>query len=156
MSTTNKTLNKSPYLRTSRDFPDDTQILPRELEKAYIEIANNINVRTIGIFPTNVSVVTGEAWYFDKNKKQQTLRQAFFFTSTAPIPHNLDFRRISAFSRCFGEYTDGINWYGIIHANSNPIPNQTTFYIDPTNVIIIPGGPPLTKGNIVLEWISDV
>lgn len=150
--------NKSPYLRTSRDFPEDIFLLTREVDKAYIDIANNINVRTIGVFPTNVAVLTGESWYFDKNRKQQTLRRAFFFTTTTSIAHGIDFTRISAFSRCFGEYTDGTNWYGLIHGTSVAIAGQISFYMDPTNIVFVTGGgaPALTKGNIVLEWISDV
>jgi len=154
-----KVLNKSPYLRTSRDFPEDLPTLTREIDKAYIDIANNINVRTIGVFPTGGAVVTGESWYFDKNTKQQSLREAYFFTSTAPIPHGIDFRRVSAFSRCFGQYTDDTNWYGIINGTDQVIVGQLVFYVDPINIVFVPGGagmPLLTKGNIVLEWISDV
>jgi hypothetical protein len=151
-------LNRAPYQRTSRNFPDDVSTLSREINKAYLEIAANINVRTIGVFPTNVAMVTGETWYFDKNQKQQSLRQAFFFTSTASIPHGLNFSRLSVFSRCFGEYTDGTNWYGLINGTSVAIPGQISFYVDPTNIVFVlgVGAPVLSKGNIVLEWISDV
>jgi len=152
-------VNQAPFLRTSRDFPeDDTHNLVMELSKAYIDTASAINDRIIGIFPTNKPSVTGESWFFDKNKKQQTLRQAYFFTTTAPITHGINVSRVSAFSRCFGQYTDGTNWYGIINGTSVAIAGQLVFYVSPTQIVFVTGGgtmPAISKGNIVLEWISQ-
>lgn len=70
--------NQVAYLRTSRDFPEEFGMLLLELDKSYIDIANCINARTIGLFTTNKAAITGESWFFDKNKRQQSLRQAFF------------------------------------------------------------------------------
>lgn len=159
------TINQSPYLRTSRDFPvEDLEQLNVELVKSYIDIASNINVRTIGLFPTTKSAITGESWYLKNNQRQQSLRQAYTFTTTADIPIGFKFSTISQFSRAWGVYTDGINWYGIMFGTSGAIPNQISFYIalngasttsDSIKFVVDAGAPALTSGTIVIEWLSN-
>jgi|SRR6185503_19064123 len=150
--------NVSPYLRTSRSFPEDLRHISIEMNKAYIDIALCVNQRTIGIFPSNKPVGNGETWYFDKNERHQGLRKIFTFTTTANIPHGLDITDINTFTKCYGSYTDGTNWYGLIFASSTAIPAQRTFYITPTDIVFpIPvGAPTLTKGILALEWVSNV
>lgn len=158
-------INQSPYLRTSRDFPvEDLDQLNVELVKSYIDIASNINARTIGLFPTTKSAITGESWYLRNNQRQQSLRQAYTFTTTADIPIGFKFSTISQFSRAWGVYTDGTNWYGIIFGTSSAIPNQISFYIalngvsttsDSIKFVVDAGAPALTSGTIVIEWLSN-
>ncbi len=133
-------INQMPYLRTSRQFLEDPKQLSIELNKAYLDTANTVNARTIGLFATNQASINGEAWFIETSQKRQGFRQAYVFRDPGPIPHGLDFRDISMFTRCYGEFTDGANWYGIISAGNTPIPNQISFYIDPTNIIILDGG----------------
>lgn len=148
--------NGSPYLRTSREFPEDIDQLVVELSKAYIDTANNVNNRTIGLFPVNRPAIGGEAWYITANQKQQNLRQVYTFTTTANIAHGLNFTGIDRFVRNFGEYTDGTNWYGLIHGSNVAIAGQISFYVTPTNIVFLvgAGAPAVTRGQVVLEWIS--
>ncbi len=154
----NNIANQVAYLATSREFPEEGRELTVHLNKSYSDIANAVNARTIGIFPTNRSAITGESWFIFQNKRQQSLRQVYTFTSTANIPHGLSLERIDYFTRNFGEFTDGTNWYGIIHGTDQIIPGQLSFYVSPTQIVFVNAGgvavPILTKGIIVLEWIS--
>lgn len=147
--------NQVAYLRTSREFPtDEVQQLSIELNKAYVDIANSVNNRTIGIFPTNKSAVTGEAWFLT-SQKQQSFRQVYSFTSTTAINHGLNFVQIDRFTSTYGNYTDGTNWYGLIAGTNVAIAGQILFYITPTQIVFIDNAPqPLTKGNIVLTWLA--
>lgn len=152
-------VNQMPFLRTSRDFPeDDIYQLTVEIDRSYIDIATKVNDRTIGLFPTTVPAINGEAWFLAKNQKQQGFRQVYTFTSTTAIAHGITFSNISAFVRCWGEFTDGTNWYGLIHASNVAIVGQISFYLTPTNITFVvgAGAPALTQGTIVLEWVSDV
>lgn len=151
-------INQMPYLRTSRAFPEDLHQISIEMNKAYLDIANSVNSRVIGIFPTRNPAINGTSWYFDNNKKQQGLRQFFTFNSTASIPHNISFKNISRFSNCYGAYTDGTNWYGIIYGTNTAITGNLSFYLTPTDIVFVSTGgtPALVTGNIVIEWISDV
>lgn len=152
------TIQNSPYIRNQRNFPnDDTKTLSVEMDRAYIDIAGKINLRTVGIFPVNTPAITGESWYLQgSSQKQQTLRQVYPISSTAAINHGINVSQIAGFSKLYGQYTDGTNWYGLIAASNVAIAGQQTFYITPTQIIILTGGgaPAITSGFIILEWLA--
>ena len=116
-----------------------------------------MNNRIIGVFPTLRPAVTGESYFITKNKRQQSLRQVYTFTSTAPIPHNITFTEIDGFTLNFGQYTDGTNWYGLIPGSNVAIAGQISFYISPTQIIFLvgAGAPAVTSGRLVLTWLSN-
>lgn len=153
----NNVVNQVAYLRTSRNFTQDPEELITQLTKCYIDIANAVNNRTISIFPTNRPAVTGESWFINRNQRQQTLRQVYSFTTKSNIAHGIDLSSIENITRTFGEFTDGTNWYGLIPASNVAIAGQVSFYLSPTNIVFLTGAgaPVLTKGTIVLEWLSD-
>jgi hypothetical protein len=153
----NNIVNQVSYLRTSRQFPQAIPQLTVELTNTYIEVANAVNNRIISIFPTNIPAITGENWFI-ANQRQQTFRQVFTFTTTAPIPHGINLKQIDRFTRNFGQYTDSTNWYGLPNSTTVAIAGQITFYIDPTNIVFLVGAlaPPIAKGNIVLEWLTNI
>lgn len=154
MSLTN-IVNQVPYLRNTREFPEDTHDLVTEISKAYIDTANAVNDRTIGIYPETRPAITGNTYFITQNRKQQSLRQVYSFTTTANIPHGIPLSQIDRVINGYGSYTDGTNWYGVIFATSNVIANQLTFYLTTTDIVFIGAGfPALTKGTIVLEWLS--
>jgi len=154
----NNIINQSPYLKTSRLFPEEAHQLSVELNKAYLDIANAVNDRTISLFPSGSSALGGESWFITKNQRQQNFRQVYLFTATGSIPHNIRFINVSQFTKCTGAFTDGTNWYGAIFASSVAIAGQVSFYITPTNIVILAGAgaPAIVNGNIVLEWITNV
>jgi hypothetical protein len=153
----NNVINQVPYLRTSRNFPEEAHMLTLEMNKAYVDIANAVNARTIGIFPTTRPAVGGESWFLNQNQRQQNLRQIYIFTATGSIPHGINFNSASYFTKCSGSFTDGTNWYGAIFASNIAITGQVSFYVTPTNIVILSGAgaPAITSGIIVLEWISN-
>jgi len=153
----NNIINVTPYIKSSREFPADVNQLSVILTRSYVELATAINLRTIGLFSVNKAVITGESWYVENNQRQQSLRKVFVFTTTANIPHNIDFTTLSRFVRLFGAYTEGTNWYGLIAGSNVAIAGQISFYITPTDIVFLvgAGAPALTKGNIVLEWLSN-
>lgn len=160
----NNVVNNVPYLRTSRDFPEDIRKLVLEMGKSYIDIAGAVNNRTISIFPTNNPAVTGESFYLTTGQRQQTLRQVYTFTSTADIQLNFKLNTISAISRAYGSYTDSNgNWYGLIFATGTAIAGQISFFLF-ANAGTTPdvigfrsgaGAPTVLSGLLVLEWISN-
>ena len=151
-------INQVSFLRTSRNFPEDAQPLSVELNKSYVDIANAVNSRTIGIFPTSRPALTGEGWFLSNNQKQQTFRQVYTFTSTANIAHGISTGQIAGFARMFGTFTDGTNFYGLVPGSNVAIAGQRGFYITSTNIVFTAGAgaPALTSGLIVLEWLSNV
>ncbi len=150
-------VNQVAFLRTSRSFPEESQPLSVEIDRAYIDIANSVNTRIIGIFSTNRSSQTGESWWINKNQRQQTLRQVYLFTSTSAIDHNINVLDPNQFTRCWGSYTEGTNSFGLIWGTSVAINGQISFYVTSTQIVFVlgSGAPVLTNGKITLEWLSS-
>jgi hypothetical protein len=146
-----------PFLRTARAFPEERQQFYQQINKAYVDIANCVNNRIVSTFPTSGAAITGEEWFISENRKQQGLREVFSFTTTAAITHGIIFSNIYGFVRNWGEFTDGTNWYGLIHASTTAIAGQITFYVTSSQIIFVTGAgaPSLTKGTIVLEWLTQ-
>ena len=150
-------VNGVPYLRTSREFPEQIEQLSVEVNKSYVDVANAVNNRTISLFPTIRPAINGESWFVNKNQRQQALRQVYTFTTLpASIPHNIDNVIPGQFLRGFGTYTDGTNTYGLIFGSSTAIAGQIVFYITSINIVFVSGaGAPVpTSGRVTLEWLS--
>jgi hypothetical protein len=154
-------INQVPFLRTSRQFPEEIDQLTVEVTKSYIDTANAVNDRTIGIFPTNVPAITGEAWFITGNQKQQTLRQIYSFSGYSPINHGLIFSNISFFTVIRAIGFDGTNYFPITYANPTIANGSVGIYVTPTQIgftAVNPGvtAPLLVKGIAILEWLSSV
>lgn len=148
---------QSPYLPLQRNFRvQTTEELASELDKSYVDIAGRVNDRTIGLFAVDYAAITGEKWFLaGQPGKAQTFRRVFTFTTTAAINHGLTFSQINGFTRIYGQYTDGTNWYGIIAATTTAIAGQLSVYISPTQIVFVSGGAPAVQsGRVILEWLS--
>jgi hypothetical protein len=150
-------VNQVAYLPTSRHFPTDIKQFTIEVNKSYVEIAQSVNSKTIGIFPTMRPAINGEEWFLTDNFKRQGLRQVYTFTTTAALNHNVNVEDPSQFVRCFGSFTDGTNAYGLLFASNVAIVGQISFYLTTTQIIFLTGAgaPVLTSGTIILEWLSQ-
>lgn len=152
-------LQNSPYLPRQRNFPNNDFVkLSKELDKAYIDIANRVNEKTIGLYSVDLPSITGESWYIQgQSKKQQTIRRVYVFNDTNDIVHNINFEQIDRMTMMYGNYTDDINYFGLIAGTSVAIAGQISFYLTPTSITFLlgAGAPTLKSGLIVLEWLSD-
>lgn len=151
---------RQPYLKVQWNFPNqDIKAFSSQVDKAYIDIATKVNARVIGTYALNFVSVTGERWSFGGSSTlQQSLRQIYTFTGAGNIAHNLTWAEVSSISlRSYGSFTDGTNWYGCIYASSTAIAGQVSFYVTPTNIVVLSGGgaPAITSGTINLEFISN-
>lgn len=154
-------LQQSPYLRVQRHFPtENPQALSIEVDRAYSDTAQKVNSRSIGIYGVNFPIVTGDQWFLQgSSEKQQSLRQVYGFTGTGNIAHGISWTSVSFISpNSYGTFTDGTNWYGVIYAGSTAIAAEVSFYVTPTNIVVVAGAgaPSITQGYINLEWVSQV
>jgi len=151
---------QAPYIREQRNFPGNTiQELTTEIDRAYIDIAQKINVRTIGLFAVNTQVVTGEKWYLaGQPKEQQTLRKLFAFTSAGSISHGIVLTQITGITKIYGTYTDGTNWYPLPFVNTTNVTDQVSVIVNSNNIVITAGSgaPAISRGYVILEWLSQV
>ncbi len=153
-------INRDSYLRTSRNFPFEPQALSVELTRTYVDIANAVNVKTIGFFPVNSAAITGESWFIKgSSQKQQSLRQVYTFTAAGNIPHGLNLTQLSNFTRIYGTIYDGTNYYPLPYVDSAAANNQISVVVTPTNIVITAGAgapPTIVSGLVILEWLSNV
>lgn len=165
MTTTPSNQQQQPYLPNSRKFPiENMGILESELLKAYIDTAQAVNNRIIGIFE-NIQIVTGERWYasdpLNASIKRQTYRKAFPFAAIASgspltIPHGIT--GITSFTRIYGTCVTAIPDYRPIpYASISGAASNIDLRVDNTNIYIINGGsgPNIVSGNIVLEYLLN-
>ena len=152
-----KVINQSPYLRTSRNFPEESQPLSVEINRSYVDIASKVNDRTIGLFPTTRPAITGEAWFYNKNERQQTIRQIYLITGAGNRPHGINLAQIAGMTRIWGTFTDGTNWYPLPYVDVVSATNQVNIVVNPTNIVITAGAgspPTISSGFVVLEWLA--
>lgn len=154
--------NQTPYLITTRDFPFEPERLAKELNRSYIDIANSINVRTIGIFSINRQVITGESWVLAGNVRYQTLRQVYQFGAiaagaTLDIPHGI--KNINQFTRIYGTVVTNIPDYRPLpYVDPTTLTTGMALLCNGTNIHIAVGATaiPVVNGIVVLEWLTAV
>ncbi len=150
--------NQVAYLRTTREFPEELYQLTVEVNKAYVDIANAVNNRTISIYPTNLSAITGNNYYLAGNRRQQSLRRVYEFTSAGNIVHGIDTVNFSGFTQIYGTFTNGTNWYPLPYVDVTATNNQVSIVVTPTQIQITAGAgtpPTITRGFCILEWLSQ-
>ena len=162
--TTPSNQQQQPYLPQSRSFPAQNPVqLEPELVKTYIDVAQAINVRTIGIFE-KLQIVTGERWFSadptNANVKRQTYRQVYTFgaiAAGASIAINHNITGITQFTRIYGTcITDLPDYRPIPYASVAPNSN-IDIRVTSTQIIIAngAGGPNITSGIVVLEYLLN-
>jgi hypothetical protein len=156
---TSKIINTGSLLRLQRKFPNEVIALSTEVDRAYVQIANKVNDRVIGFYSVGAAVITGEKWSMN-GITYTGFRQVYSFTAAGNIPHNLDVTSVIAFTKIFGAFQDASTppqFYPLPYVDVLSITNQINVSIDSTNIIITAGAgapPSVSKGYVVLEWIS--
>ncbi len=149
--------NQVSFLRTSRTFPEDPQALSVEIDRMYLDVANAVNNRIIGLFANNKPTITGESFFLGKGR-QQTSRQVYTFTAAGNIAHGINTSQIYGFTRIYGTFSNGTNFYPLPYVDVVAVNNQVSVYVTPTNIVITAGAgspPAITSGIVVLEWLSN-
>jgi hypothetical protein len=159
----NNVINQTPYLPTSRNFPEELEQLTVEVNKSYVDIANAVNMRTIGLYPGGRPALTGNSFFLNGNQRQQTLRQVYTFTSAGSINTGIRDDFTPGFVAIYGTFTDGTNWYPLPYVDVIAANNQINVIIEPGspswNIVITAGSgapPTISSGYVVLEWLSNV
>lgn len=151
--------NQISFLRTSRSFPEDAHQLSVEVDRSYLDIANAVNSRTIGLFSSTNPSVTGNSYFFSKNQRQQSLRQIYSFGAIAAgatlnIPYST--KGLTQFAAIYGTCITALPDYRPLPYSSVTANANIELKVTATNIVITVGvaSPNITSGLIVLEWIS--
>lgn len=146
-----------PFLRTSREYPEELRQLTVEVNKSYVEVAYAVNNRTIGIFSLKRQSLTGETWFIESNQKQQIVRQLYTFDSAGSFPHGFNIIDSSGIARLYGSFTDGTNWYPLPYVDTVSVTNQINIIVTPTDIVITAGlgsPPAIVNGYVILEIVQ--
>lgn len=145
----------TPFLRSARKFPKEVEDLSLEVDRTYVDLAQAINDRMIGVFPRSRPAVTGESWFIT-SRRQQTQRQIYPITTAGSYEHGLEFNKMVGFTRIYGTATDGTNWYPLPYVDATFATDQIQIVVDPDEIVITAGvgAPVITSGFVVLEWLS--
>lgn len=155
--------NQVSFLRTSRTFPEESQPLSVEIDRMYLDVANAVNNRTIGLFSANRASITGESWFIrppgnqsNNSVRQQTSRQVYLVNGAGSIAHGLNLTQIPGFTRIYGTYTNGTNWYPIGNVDTTSFSNQVSITVTPTDIVITAGASvTISSGWVVLEFLAN-
>lgn len=147
--------SESPYLPISYEYGNNQESLPSQLNSTYSAIALRLNNREISLYDEQ-ELLTGQKWTNTSNLQvpKQTFRKVFPFTAAGSSAHNLtNLTQVIG----YGQFTDGTNFYGAIHGSSVAIAGQVSFYVTPTNLVVLSGAgaPAITSGVIVLEYLKN-
>lgn len=148
----------TPYLETTKRFPQEPDLLENVLSKMYVDVANGVNSRVIGIYELS-SVITGERWFSNNstniNTKRQTQRKVFQF-SDASLTFSHGLTGVTAYTRIYGTFTDGTLNYPLPYVNPTAA-NQVGVSVSATQVVVTKGGgaPAITSGFVVLEYLQQ-
>jgi hypothetical protein len=152
----------SPYLPTSIWFPEDFTQFRIKFLQSYRDIANNLNIREIGIFDLQESL-TGEQWFTagDPQKKRGVFRKVFSIGAIAAgvtlnTPHGLT--NVTAYTHIYGTAITAVpDNRPIPFASATVVTNQIEIRVDATNIIIVNGAtaPNITSGLVVLEFLKN-
>jgi hypothetical protein len=82
----------------------------------------------------------------------------YIVTGSGNIAHGITTATIAGFTRIYGTFSDGTNFYPLPYTDSASATNQVQVVVTPTNIVITAGGgaPAITSGFIVLEWLSQI
>lgn len=148
----------TPYIETTRNFPQDADLLQSVLSKMYVDVANGVNSRVIGIYEL-ASAITGEKWFSNNasniNTKRQTQRRVYQFSdATLTFTHGLT--GVTAYTRIYGTFTDGTVNYPLPYVDPTAA-NQVGVKVNATQVVVTKGGsaPTITGGFVVLEYLQQ-
>lgn len=100
----------SPLIPLSRYFPEETQILTKELNKMYLEVAYGVNARDIGVYSSNQEA-TGQKFFVEGQfNGEDVARKCFFFSSilngTTSQAHGIQLSAQTKFTRIYGSGTN--------------------------------------------------
>ncbi len=153
------TVQQTPYLQLQRNFPSDTaENLSEQVDIAYIDIAQKVNDRTIGLFASGFDSITGEKWFLNgQPMPRQTLRKLFQVTTATSYPHGIDTTKIQGFTKIYGVGYNGTIWFPLPYVDATSATDQIQITVDATNIVILAGAgapPVMTSGFVILEWLA--
>lgn len=158
--------SEAPFLPTSIYFPNDFDEMRVKLLEINRNIANNMNIRKIGVFET-VEFIAGESWFNESNSqnKRGSFRKVFSIGTIAAGATYTQAHGITGFSTLKFVDIYGTAIVDAVNFNQRPIPyidvalltNGIQIDTDNTNLRIINGATAadILSAIVVLEYLKN-
>ncbi len=162
-------VSQSLLLVTSKKFPTQkSEELEPVLSKAWVDTAQAVNARTIGIFNTN-AITIGDKYYSTSTTDASQLRQAYrkLFTfgtiaagATLTITHGIT--NITEIVHLYGNCITDVSVVALANAKYEPLPfvsttlnEQVSIYMNDTIITIVngAGNNNILSGTIITEYL---
>lgn len=156
--TTSANAAQAPYLPNQRYFPIEGELLQRELNNSFADIAKSVNAREIGMYSQSVTA-TGQRFEMERSEpSEESKRRILMFGpiaagATSVLPHNLS--GFDRFTRIYGVGQTQNDWRPIPFSSVVAITDQISIVVDRVNVTIRNGatGVALQSALVVVEFI---
>ncbi len=158
-NTTSANNAQAPYLPNQRYFPVEGELLQRELNNSFADIAKSVNSRQIGIYSQSV-VATGQRFDIDPAVPTEEAKRRIIMFGAIPangvpvsLPHNLS--GFTRFTHIYGVGQTQNDWRPIPFTSVVAVTDQISLVVTRTNVTITNGttGVALQSAIVVLEFI---
>ncbi len=155
------TIKSSPLLSGTRYFPEDSLLLQREIINAYVDIANAVNAREIGIYSLQQEV-TGQKFFIQRNSASSDVGRKCFqipsiLNGTTTIPHGIDIQGITVFTHIYGTATNpSTSFLPIPYVNVGTPANGIQLSVNATNIVLTTTSADYTAYSavIILEFVN--
>lgn len=152
----------SPLLPTTTVLPKDQDELLVRLTTNYTQVAQNVNLKEIGIYETS-EIISGQQWFNtdDPNMRRPVFRKVFSFGAlaagaVATIPHGIV--GFTSFTALYGtSVTIVVDYRPIPFASATLITDQIEIEADTTNIYVTNGAtaPNITSLLVVAEYLKN-
>lgn len=151
---------KTPYLVTSREFPQEPDLLQNTLIKSYTDTSLAVNARTIGIYD-KFEIVTGNKYFNpqDALNRRQSYRRLYTFENftNASNPNVIthEIANIDYLTILYGTCVTSIPDFRPIPYASITLDANIEINATDTQIIINVGSasPNLVSGLIIIEYV---
>lgn len=154
------TTKLSPLIPVSRFFPEEPQILIKELNNMYLEVAYGVNSRDIGVYSTNQEVTGQKFFVSGEFNGKDVARKCFLFDSilngTTSQAHGIQVNAQTLFTRIYGVGTNpSTSFIPLPYVNVGAPADGVTLNVTSTNVQLITTTANFTayKAVVILEFI---
>ena len=151
----------SPFLPTTRVFPEDPSQLLIVLTNMYSSIAQSVNQREISAFNLNEQL-NGQNFYNPANVQipRQCFRQCFILGAIAPGASQsiaTGLTGVTIYVHMYGGVVTGSDFRPIPYSDPTLATNQIGVLVSGPNVIVSNGStaPAITSGFLILEFLKN-
>ena len=148
----------NPYLPSQRTFPSEQDLLLRELNNSYVDIAKSVNIRELGVYSQSLTA-TGQTYEFEPDTESQEAQRQIYnigvIATGATLTRDHNLSGFTMFTRIYGVAMTDTNIYEPLPYASVTANANVELSVNQTVITIKNGAaaPNISQVIVVLEFI---